>query len=56
MGRYQLSRKDSKINGRFHAIQAREEEARKVEKAKAAKKAKEAAKAVHPGHDHPTSM
>ncbi len=56
MGRYQLSRKDAKINGRFHAIQAREEEARKVEKAKAAKKAREAAKTAHPGHEHPTSM
>ncbi len=42
MGRYQLSRKDAKINGRYHAHQARRQEAEKVEQAKQLKAQRQA--------------
>lgn len=44
MGRYQLSRKDAKFNGRYHSQLARDNAAAKVSKAKAEKAARLAAK------------
>ena len=44
MGRYQLSRKDGKLNGRYHSQLARDNAAAKVAKAKAEKAARLAAK------------
>lgn len=41
MGKYQLSRKDAKINGRFHAQLARKNAAEQVERAKQAKAKKQ---------------
>jgi len=48
MGRYQLSRKDTKFNGRYHAQLARKQAADKVEQAKQLKAQKQAAKAEAP--------
>jgi len=45
MGKYQLSRKDGKFNGRYHSQLARDNAAAKVAKAKAEKAARLAAKA-----------
>ena len=42
MGRYQLSRKDAKINGRYHAQLARKTEAEKIDKLKQLKTQKHA--------------
>lgn len=42
MGKYQLSRKDAKINGRFHAQLARKNAAEQVERAKQLKAQKQA--------------
>lgn len=48
MGKYQLSRKDGKFNGRYHSQLARDNAAAKVAKAKAEKAARLAAKGEAP--------